>query len=183
MGAAAMTGGEARGSAPTKPQRFTDGKQRIFLFVQGEGEIGPALDYLSKYADDDDDPEAPLTVQKTNEIRLDDLHANHVVIPVVRNINKDRRKTVDVEGTGGKIAFQEDKAPVFECAPIEVSKFVTRVPTAQGRGMRDNFDRNAFVNAVGKAVVVNGHALCSPRQQRRGDGEGNHVFWLVLTWG
>lgn len=166
-----------------QPIKFSDGRLRVFFFVQGEGETDRALDYLSKYADDDDDPDEPLTVQKVDEIRLDDLHAKHIVIPVIRNINKDRRRTVNVEGSGDKIAFTEDKAPVIEGTPIDVAKFVTRVPSATGRGMRDHFDRNGFVNAVGRAVLVNGHAVCAPRLQRRGDGEGNHVFWLVLHWG
>lgn len=177
---------------PTGPVRFTDGKVRIYLYPLGEAEVELASAYLTKYADDFDpcppgqdeiewleaQSGKPITVIKTNEVRLDSLRSTDIIIPILRNTNRDKRR---FERVGDEVRILEDKAPVVEGMPIPVARFATRELDSGGRQLRDVIDYNALVNAVGQACVVGRHALASPRKQRRGDGEGNHVFWLVLT--
>lgn len=161
---------------PAELIRFDDKRVRLFLYVTGEKETQPALDYLMKYARGEN-------VRRTAEIPLDRLTAQHIIIPVVRDPNEDRRGYVPVEGTD-KIRAAEYRGPVFECEPVDCAKFYTR-------GKRDDFggdtmgkmDVNGLVNAVARACVVNDAVTATPHVQRRGDGEGNHTRWLVLTWG
>lgn len=156
-----------------------DGRQRIYLCVEGSRDQEEAMEYLdANYADDP--PDSPVVfTRKTHEIRLDRLTDNHIVIAVVRNINKDRLKPVVMAGIRADApdvkGMHEYRAPVEECKPIDVKPFYTR---ATSRESDDVFDERGFVNALAKVC----QPAC-PRVQRRGDGNGNHVRWLVLKWG
>jgi len=188
---AGPTQATARPAAPAAPAEPAaspaDGKLRIYLFMSGEGERDLALDFLTKHKDDEDsdDPSAPITIQKTSEILLSDLNRDCVIIPVIRNINRDRRVTQNVEGADDKIRFVEQKAPVFECNPVVVADFLERVADATGRNRRDTLDENALVNAVNRVLHAPGskHALACARIDPRSDGHMRTYNWLVLRWG
>lgn len=169
---------------------FNDGLVRVFLYVEGEGEVRPALDYLAKYADDPDpvegEPWKPTTVLKTSEVRIDQLNETHVIVPIIRNINKDRRQTITLPPLhpDGKerMVFSETPKTCIECKPVNVTDYYKH---ATDRRTLGSVNRNELVNAVARACVVNGHSMAVPRVQKRNDqsGDGNHEFWLVLRWG
>lgn len=161
---------------PAPPIVFKDDKIRLFLYVTGEKETQPALDYLMRYA------KAP-NVRRTAEIPLDRLTDKHVIIPIVRNINEDRRGYVNVEGTD-RIRPIDYRAECVEGTPVVVADFYKANVTDDGfGGSIGEVDVLAIVNAVAAACVINGQATAQPRVQRRGDGQGNHQRWLVLQWG
>ena len=163
-----------------QPQtRKRDGKQRIYLYVdEGPKEADEALVYLEKYPDDPDDADE-LTTRKTAEIRLDRLNESHVIVCVVRDINKDRMRDVQIEKERSDAPIlmgrREFRGPVKECAPVEVAKFYSR---AKSRHEEDSFDEDGLIRAVGSVCMP-----AAPRVQRRGDGKGNHTRWLTLRWG
>jgi len=178
--------GEAQAQIESKPRPGKwDGKERIYLFV--EGESARALDFLSKYPDDDDDSEI-VTIRKVDEIQLDQLNETHIVIPVVRDINAAKKEQLRVpskfEGVPDSVMNVETVGDTIECKPVPVAEFYTR---ARGRRGSAEFRQGDFINAVGKACVVQTKlgvcVLACPRIKRVGNNMDGHKQFLVLRWG
>jgi hypothetical protein len=164
-----------RARAPAA-QPKPDGKQRIYLYVDGEDR--PALEYLSQYADDPPDADE-ITVRKVSEVKLSSLDDRHIVIPVVRDIDRDFKREAIIpskyEGQPPQVKWIEDRAPVRECKAVKVADFYKR---ARGRDSQDEFREKEFIQAIG--------AVCSPaapRVKRVGNNQDGHVNYLVLRWG
>src|SRR5882757_3631549 len=100
------------------PER--DGKLRIYLYVnEGDLESKLALKYLDKYADDPPDSRV-YNIRKVSEIRLERARENWVIIPVVRDINRDRNEPIEING---RFRTQEHHGEVRECTPVDLADF------------------------------------------------------------
>lgn len=159
-----------------------DGRFRVYLYVfEGPGEEKLATSYLEAREKDEPNVYARDVVlngkkQKrarwTNELRLDKMRENWLIIPIVRDQNRDYSESVEV---ANRFKTVEHKAPVEEREAIEVGHFLKAAESDDGD---DDLHQSDLVNHIAKLSLP-----AAPRIQRRGDGKGNHVNWLTLRWG
>lgn len=162
-----------------------DGKERIYLCVEGLLGDRDVIAKLKQHPDDDPNSET-VTIRKVDAIRLDRLNETHIVIPVVRDINANcKRKGLrpsEVVGGAPMVETWEEPGPVIECNPVAVADFYKR---ARGRDAEPHFDRDGFISAVG--------AVCMPAAPRTSwraasalvgpGGKRQEHEYLVLRWG
>lgn len=153
-----------------------DGKTRHYLYVASDVDRRLAREYLARYPDDDP-KDKRVMVRKVSELRLDRLNDDHVIIPIVRDIPDQPKRRVPEVGPGGKeiMLDVEEVGKMRECKPVPVAGHYTPAPDRESEA---SFDVGGLINAIGAVCLP-----CCPRIERRGDGKGNHVEWLVLKTG